>query len=317
MNKKKQLESLKNKRQELINELYDEKDKCQNNLDRAVAECNNDVNILNSVRISVYGTISKLYEFLNKYGNVKHITSLDAENEKIFSKRLSYKKYEDGIPSEENNNKSRYKNAAKVAFALLIPEVTLPALAIDGIVKVIKGSKERKLQIAEYITENDEIKKGIDSLKNQTNQQIKQYKDAREIIKIYQSCIIDTENLIKNKVFPEFDAVCCFLMAESAIETIICDDEDNCRTELYNKRIDIKKLGTSTNPQHKKFYTFFENTVAYYELICAFFTKTIIKDMTADGKISKKEKDDFNNDIKKINESKENIEHTIVLTSGR
>ncbi len=316
-------EQLEQELEDIKNTYQEEYDQMIVEINKSYASYNNDISVLNSRRSGLYGTIKKLSDFLIKFGNITKITPFDGKNEDIISPISGYddlkvEESEISIHGKEDLKKnSAAGKTADAVLTLLVPEIGLPVAAI----KTIKRNRDNKKMIEDDIRTIEgniwEYAKVIDHLLHHKDIGLKKIKEARNIIRIYQGCIDETKELIETKIFPEFDAVCCFLMAESAVETIICQDEDEIKTELYNKKLDIKSLKTSSNPQHKKFYNFFENTVAYYDLICGFYTKTVISDMMKDMEITLDERRAFNKQKQSIKASAKKLEDSIVLTSGR
>ena len=238
------------------------------------------IGVINPLRHELRVEIRNLYKFLNGLGDIgKNISVFDFSVENL-AKSDGGDLLKVDLENYEKPEHKKYFFAGKL-FSFLANR---------------NNDKKAYLEMVECLeqqkTEFDEDLKHRDAVKNF-------YSSATKIADTYRCTLAMVKDAIDMTILPELSGIEAFLSAATIKDCIISKQDPRLAMPA--------KIDEFEGTLFDCHYVFVKNCVDYYTLIVDFFTKTVLTNIIEDNKITKKEKEDFEEGVTKINESTEAI----------
>lgn len=220
---------------------------------------NNNINIINSEKISMRDELRKLYDFLAFVGG-----SLE--------RKVSMVDFVEEAPAP--NMDADIEDAAEEGIPSDVP--------IFGI--FVNKNRMKKLETGIYL-------KSIDYKKNlkKKRQAVARMEDCADIAKMYRDVLATLKDAIREKIIPEFEYIRAFLVADAIREAYVAGNSF--------KNIKPCKIVEYKDTKYNSHYQFVKNTFDFLDLCKAFFSKAILTELMSQEEITDTQREEFNQSI--------------------
>ncbi len=291
MNKwRKQFDELEKEYHKKYDEYKNERNQCDSEIHKYRSQYNSWIATINSERSPIRQEIKKLYSFLKDFGDVGvQITHFDFQNEQMLPHII------DDTDNEENitfgHRKKEGINIGDMALLMIFPPIVFEKAGKY----IFNWFKDKKNYLQKVEDTEREYTKWENQLKK-CKDRVKFYKSAVEIAETFYQSFVTIIDSIRESIIPELNGITAFLVADAIKNCIIeGDNPDNAVPA------NISEYSGTLYDQH---FIFVKNACDYYTLVKRFYTQPILTNIVEDSQVTDKERQQFLNAVKEINDKK-------------